>query len=183
MNILVINHYAGSRFHGMELRSYYLAREWLRLGHQVTMVAASYSHLRYTQPSKHQMKIAEESIDGINYFWLKTPPYAGNNARIINIAVFFYRLSRHWRRVVGTLSPDLVIATSTYLLDNIIRIAKKYQAQHVYEVHDLWPLSLMELAGMSKWHPFILLMAWAEKYAYRQADVVVSLLPRAGTRT
>ena len=48
----------------------------------------------------------------------------------------------------------------------------------VYEVHDLWPLSPMELGSMSKWHPFIMLVQAAEDYAYRNADVVVSMLPK-----
>lgn len=30
MNILLVNHYAGSVHHGMEYRPYYLAREWVR---------------------------------------------------------------------------------------------------------------------------------------------------------
>ncbi len=51
MNILLINHYAGSPRYGMEYRPYYLAREWVRLGHRVTIVAASYSHLRIEQPA------------------------------------------------------------------------------------------------------------------------------------
>ena len=28
MNILLINHYAGSDYHGMEFRPYYMGREW-----------------------------------------------------------------------------------------------------------------------------------------------------------
>src|SRR3954468_20797879 len=50
MKILLINHYAGSPRHGMEFRPYYLAHEWVRAGHQVTIVAASHSHLRSNQP-------------------------------------------------------------------------------------------------------------------------------------
>ena len=50
MNILLINHYAGSPRHGMEYRPYYLAREWVRAGHTVQIVAAAYSHVRSQQP-------------------------------------------------------------------------------------------------------------------------------------
>ena len=31
MNILLINHYAGSPQYGMEYRPYYLAREWVKM--------------------------------------------------------------------------------------------------------------------------------------------------------
>ena len=58
MNILLINHYAGSPRHGMEYRPYYLAREWVRAGHQVQIVAAAYSHVRSVQP-----QVAGEPID------------------------------------------------------------------------------------------------------------------------
>jgi glycosyltransferase involved in cell wall biosynthesis len=48
----------------------------------------------------------------------------------------------------------------------------------VYEVHDLWPLSPIELSGMSPRHPFIVLVQAAENAAYRDADIVVSMLPK-----
>ena len=58
MNILYINHYAGSPQHGMEYRPYYLAREWVRAGHAVRMLAASYSHVRAQQPDLAAMHTA-----------------------------------------------------------------------------------------------------------------------------
>jgi glycosyltransferase involved in cell wall biosynthesis len=45
-------------------------------------------------------------------------------------------------------------------------------------VHDLWPASPVELGGMSRWHPFIILCQKAEDAACRDADVVVSMLPK-----
>ena len=50
MKLLLINHYAGSPKHGMEFRPFYLAREWVRTGHQALILGASYSHVRTTQP-------------------------------------------------------------------------------------------------------------------------------------
>ena len=51
MNILYINHYAGGPEYGMAFRPHYLAKEWKKMGHNVTIVGASYSHLRKKQPS------------------------------------------------------------------------------------------------------------------------------------
>jgi glycosyltransferase involved in cell wall biosynthesis len=181
MNILLIDHYAGSPRYGMEYRPYYFAREWVRSGHDVTVVAATFSHLRIQQPTV-KSDWSEERIDGIRYLWLKTPSYKGNGpGRVRSMFCFTRKLWLGSRRLARQYRPNLVIASSTYPLDNVParRIARFSYAKLVYEVHDLWPLSPMELGGMSPHHPFIMLMQWAENYAYRHSDRVVSLLPVA----
>jgi glycosyltransferase involved in cell wall biosynthesis len=72
-----------------------------------------------------------------------------------------------------------VIASSTYPMDIWVarRLARRCGAKLVFEVHDLWPLSPIELSGMSPGHPFARLCSWAEGTAYRDADLVVSMLP------
>ena len=180
MNFLLINHYAGSPRHGMEFRPYYLAREWVRAGHRVQIVAGSYSHVR-----AHQPEVADEPVDevisGISYRWLPTPAYSGNGiGRVRNIGTFLSRLWRDTGRLVNDVQPDVVIASSTYPMDIWVarRMARQAGAKLVYEVHDLWPLSPIELSGMSPGHPFIMLCQKAENDAYRDADVVVSMLPK-----
>ena len=74
MKILLINHYAGSIYHGMEFRPYYLSKEWVKMGHEVVIVAASFSHLRQKN-IEMTAEIKEENIDGIRYIWLKTSTY------------------------------------------------------------------------------------------------------------
>ena len=222
MNILYINHYAGSPQHGMEYRPYYLAREWVRAGHAVRMLAASYSHVRAQQPDLAAMHTAashapngqsgqsshplpgdvvqeavEEAgaksgratvqhIDGVAYHWYATPAYVGNGVgRVKNIWSFLRQVWLDAPRLARTFEPDVVIASSTYPMDIWVahRIAKLARKQGkpcklVFEVHDLWPLSPIELGGMSPRHPFIMLCQAAEKYAYQHADVVVSMLPK-----
>lgn len=180
MRILLINHYAGSPHHGMEYRPYYLAREWVRAGHQVQIVAASYSHVRSRQPDMGSQPF-DETLDGIRYRWLPVPDYIGNGlGRVKNIWAFLRRLWRECPGIAREFKPDAVIASSTYPMDIWVarRIARMAGAKLVYEVHDLWPASPIELSGMSKWHPFILLCQKAENDAYRDADVVVSMLPK-----
>ncbi|ALK96690.1 glycosyl transferase [Massilia sp. WF1] len=181
MRILYINHYAGSPRHGMEYRPYYLAREWVLAGHEVTMVAADQSHIRARQPWMAGCMRVEELIDGIQYIWLKTHPYRGNGiGRVRNMASFVRALYRESKRLSTAYRPDVVIASSTYPMDiwPAHRIASLSGARLVFELHDLWPLTPMELGGMSKWHPFIMLIKAAEDYVYRHADAVVSVLPK-----
>lgn len=182
MNILLINHYAGSPYHGMEFRPYYLAREWVRMGHRVRIVAGSYSHIRSHQPDLQGLQCRDESIDGVDYRWYRTPHYQGNGLkRVVSMLAFLYWLRRDGRLLASDFKPDVVIASSTYPMDiwPARRIARLARAILIYEVHDLWPLSPMELGGLSRWHPFILWVQRAEDYAYRYADKVVSLLPKA----
>jgi glycosyltransferase involved in cell wall biosynthesis len=182
VNILLINHYAGSPLHGMEYRPYYLAREWVRAGHRVQIVGASQSHVRSRQPELVPAgRATEETIDGIRYRWLPSPTYAGNGlGRVRNIWAFLSRLWRDTPRLVAEFKPDVVIASSTYPMDIWVarRLARRAKAKLVYEVHDLWPASPIELSGMSPRHPFIMLCQKAENDAYRDADVVVSMLPK-----
>ena len=176
MNILLVNHYAGSPALGMEFRPYYLAREWVRAGHRVQIVAADFSHVRAVQPPP-----GDSVVDGIRYRFYPTPAYQGNGlGRVMNIWAFLRQLWADTPRLMAEAQPDVVIASSTYPMDIWVarRIARRAGAKLVYEVHDLWPLSPIELSGMSRRHPFIMLCQAAEDAAYRDADVVVSMLPK-----
>lgn len=189
MNILYLNHYAGSPLHGMEYRPYYLAREWVRAGHHVRMVAAGYSHVRAKQPGQPAGTARgpwQEAIDGMAYHWYPTPAYTGNGlGRVKNIWGFLRQVWADAPQIARDFQPDAVIASSTYPMDiwvaeRIAKLARKSgkPCKLVFEVHDLWPLSPIELGGMSPRHPFILLCQGAENHAYKHADVVVSMLPK-----
>ena len=141
----------------------------------MTVVAGNFSHVRARQPQAGQ-----EEVDGITYHWLPTPGYQGNGlGRVKNIWSFLRQVWQRAPTLVAACKPDVVIASSTYPMDIWVarRIARLAGAKLVYEVHDLWPASPMELSGMPWWHPFILLCQKAENDAYRHADRVVSMLP------
>jgi len=181
MNVLVINHYAGSPDLGMEFRPYYLAREWVRRGHEVTIVAASFSHVRTKNPEVPSAW-KELPVDGIRYLWLSTPRYGGNDLRRVrNMGTFVSRLFFHHGKILRMARPDAIIASSTYPLDIFPAwlMARRAGARLVFEVHDLWPLSPVELGGYSRRHPFIVVMQAAEDFAYVRSDHVISLLPMA----
>lgn len=175
MNILLINHYAGSPCYGMEFRPYYMARSLAELGHKMYVLGANQSHLRKVQPA-----IGFEVIDDVDYCWLESLTYTGNGfGRVKNIFSFLYKACRKYESILSWSKPDVIVASSTYPMDNLLAhfLAKKCGAKVIYEVHDLWPLSPMEIGGLSKWHPFIILLQFSENYAYRNCDQLISMLP------
>lgn len=165
----------------MEYRPYYLGREWVAAGHRVTIVSASFSHLRKRQPTVDaDLSVTEE--EGVRFRWVRTGQYQGNGlGRIGNILTFVSKLYAFADRIAREERPDVVICSSTYPLDIYpgARIAARSGAQLVFEVHDLWPLTPMLLGGYSADHPYIRLLQRAEDWAYRRADKVVSILPLA----
>jgi glycosyltransferase involved in cell wall biosynthesis len=97
-----------------------------------------------------------------------------------NVLSFLSQLWSQAPELAAMLRPDVVISSSTYPMDTWVarRIAQLARARLVHEVHDLWPLSPVELSGMSPWHPFALICQSAEDAAYRHSDAVVSMLPK-----
>ena len=166
---------------GMEFRPYYLSREWVKMGHNVTIIAGDYSHLRKKNPSVKN-DFTAENIDGIEYVWVRTGEYEGNGMkRALTMERFVRKLWMNAGKIAEKYRPDVVIASSTYPLDTYPaqRIAKIAKAKYVHEVHDMWPATLYEVGGMSKNHPFVVAMQIAENSAYRHCDKCVSLLPYA----
>ncbi|MGH7966319.1 MAG: glycosyltransferase family 4 protein [Candidatus Binatia bacterium] len=177
MNIVMVAHFAGTPSYGMVYGHYYLAREWARKGHGVTILAASHAHTRFRQPTQ-----VEETIDGIRYRWLKCPRYtpASSWGRVANILAFTMQV---WRNIAVFDEVDLVICSSHHPLAIFPsrKLARKHRAKLVFEVRDLWPLTLIELGGASRLNPLIAAMQYAENYACKVADKVVSVLPYAST--
>ena len=179
MKVLIIAHFAGSPTHGMVFGHYFLAREWVRRGHDVTIVAASFAHTRYRQPDVTGL-LTEQSLDGIRYIWVRVPHYTPESRfwRVANI-LCFTAMARLIQGRYGR--PDAVVCSShhPFPIFTASRIARRNGAKLVFEVRDLWPLTLMELGGATLRNPFIAAMQRAEDFAYRESDAVVSVLPYA----
>jgi glycosyltransferase involved in cell wall biosynthesis len=179
----IVNQYAGSPRHGMEYRHYYLAKELVRAGHQVVIISGSYSHLYQVQPEV-KGNFTFEKIDGITYCWVKVPSYGRSVSlkRFVNMIIFAMKLRLLPLHQFPKPHSILVSSPSLFPLKVINHFCRKLKARFIFEVRDIWPLTLQELAGLSPSHPLIQLMSYYEKYGYRNADKVVSVLPGAKER-
>lgn len=181
MRVLYIDHYAGSPTLGMEFRPHLMAQEWAKLGVRTTILAGSYSHLRKVNPTVERTGEVQV-IDGVPFRFIRTRAYQGNGAqRVVSMAEFVGRGLRDATRIAHATLPDAVIASSTYPFDTYLaqKVVRLTGARLVHEIHDLWPLTPQELGGYSDRHPFIATMARAERSAYENSDVIVSILPNA----
>jgi glycosyltransferase involved in cell wall biosynthesis len=178
--IWMVNQYAGSPRHGMEYRHYHLARALTRHGHTVVVVSGTRSHL-FTQPPQVRSRFTREVIDGVTYCWVALPDYerAISIGRVVNMAAFAVRLAG--LPVARLPAPDAILVSSPSLfpLPVAARWSRRFRARLVFEVRDIWPLTLRELGGLSERHPLVALMQRFEDYGYRRADAVVSVLPAA----
>ena len=77
--------------------------------------------------------------------------------------------------------PDVVVVSSMPIFSilNGYYLKKKFGSKLLFEIRDIWPLTLEQLGNKSKNHPAVRFIGWFEKFGYRKADTIVSLLPYA----
>ena len=180
MNIWIINQYAGSPYYGMNYRSYYLAKAFVQKGHKVQLFASSFSHLFKHLPQT-KGTFTDELVDGINYTWVKTPSYHNSKSitRIANMLIFMFKL--FFFKTSSRPRPDIIIISSLSLFPviNAVLWSRRLKVPFIFEVRDIWPLTLVELGSVSAKHPLVKFLGWIEKLGYQKASCVVSVLPNA----
>ena len=179
-NIWIINQYAGSPDYGMNYRSYYLGKELVNRGYNVTLFTASYTHQRRKLPTiNHNFTV--EDIGGIRYIWVKVPTYPSSKSlgRFWSMLIFFVRLFFYKSKKINYPKEIIISSLSIFPVLNAYVWSKKFKINFIFEVRDLWPQSLIDLAGVSKYHPLVLFMRWFENLGYKKAKYTVSLLPLA----
>ena len=178
--IWIVNQYASTPATGMGGRHHYLARELAAAGHQVRLISAGWHHL-LRDGEASEVAPPVERVDGYDFVRIPTPRYAHahDKRRVLNWLLFAWRLAWLHRRLPER--PDVIMCSSPPLFAFLgaARLARRLGARLVFEVRDIWPLTLVAVGQYSPRHPMIRLMQWIEDRAYRQADRVVSNLPGA----
>ncbi len=173
MKIWLINHYAVPPQYYPLARPSLFAKNLIKMGHEVTIIAASTVHNSDLDMINDGSRVKREIIDGIPYVFIKCRHYKGNGiARVINILEFAIKLPR----VCRTLDkPDAIVATSFDPLSCYqgIRFAKKYGIKAIAEIADLWPETLVEYAHISPKNPIVRVLRKIEHNIYVESDEIV----------
>ncbi|MFJ3235803.1 glycosyltransferase family 4 protein [Streptomyces sp. NPDC086787] len=180
MKIWIFNHYAAPPDCAAGTRHYELGRVLAREGHQVTVFASSFSHFTGREerlaPGE---KMATRTIEGVGFFWVRTPSYTGNGyRRVLNMAHYAIRVLWAQRSLNR---PDVIVGSSVHLAAVFAAwlAARGRRVRFVVEVRDLWPQTLIDMGALRENGLPARLLRWAESFCYRRAAAVICLLPGA----
>ena len=172
----ILNHHSGLDGD----RHFELAKELVKQGLEVVVFMSGYSHRGETYLYEKEAAVRKVA-EGVHYVWLHTSPaYHGNGAaRILNMMDYSRLMKKYEKKFYERFGrPDAVIGSSVhpFAWESAYGIARKCGIPFICEIRDFWPLSFMEIYGMSKYHPVCLLFSALERRAYRRADAVVTTM-------
>lgn len=158
-------------------RAFMIMREMAKMGHRCLIFTSNSNHLTDTPDfeGSHLTRV----IDGVEVCWIRTLKYQGAKSfrRILSWLDFEWRL---WRLPKdGLPRPDVVIVSSLSLLTifNGLLMRRRYRCRLIFEVRDIWPLTIVEEGGFSRYNPFVIGLGMIERLAYRHADSIVGTMP------
>lgn len=150
------------------------------LGHSVTVITSDSNHLAETP--RLLGKFASVKVDGLELYWIRTLKFkrAKSFRRILSWIHFEWGVLRLPFRKLSR--PDIIIASSLSLLSILTGafLSRKYGARLVFEIRDIWPLTIVEEGGFGRRNPFVLILGAIERFGYRHADMIVGTMPNLG---
>ena len=173
--ILYINQYFKHPSEPGITRSYWIARQLVEAGYEVTMLAHKNTLLNHVGGEVPLKEITE--MDGIRVIYLRNQ--YSNEMGIAGRAWAF--LSFMFRAVIAALrekNVDLIVATSTPLTVAVPALMCKWlkRIPYIFEVRDLWPEVPIQM-GAIKEGVIAKSLRWLEKTTYVNAEHVVALSP------
>ncbi|HZM14533.1 MAG TPA: glycosyltransferase family 4 protein [Candidatus Krumholzibacteria bacterium] len=177
MRVLFISQYFPPEMGAPAARTYELARRWVQLGAEVTVVTAVPNHPTGVVPERYRRgRLFEEHLDGIRVLrtWIYPAANRGFWRRSLNYVSFMCSSLCFGVRRAGPV--DIVIATSPQFLVGLSGwVASRWRGvPFVFEVRDLWPDSIAAL-GVLREGLLLRTLQRLEMLLYRQAVRIVGV--------
>ncbi|PLX10152.1 MAG: glycosyltransferase WbuB, partial [Marinilabiliales bacterium] len=109
--IWIINQYAGSEFHGKHYRSYYLAKELVKKGHEVFIISSSHAH-QFSEFPEVRNLVTFKKLSGINYCWVRTRLYPESRSIKRALSMLGFTLKLIFFPKKKLVRPDAIMVSS-----------------------------------------------------------------------
>ena len=177
--IWLISKYAVTKEYGNPTRQFFFCKYFAKEGYETTLFSSYSADLKKEIVFQNYYKLSH--IEGFNHYLLGGPKISLGFSlkRIWSWIVFEYLVLRLGFSLKKKDKPDVIIASSLSILTIISAyiLKKRYNAKLIFEIRDIWPLTLIEVGGFSKYNPIIIILGWIEKFGYRNADSIVGTMP------
>ena len=182
MKILYVSQYFPPEMGAPAARADELARHWVRMGHDVTVLTGFPNHPTGVVPVEWRSRLRgllfKETVDGVHVArtWLWPLPNRKAHERIRNYASFWVSASVSG---LGLQKPDVVVGTSPQLLVALSGwwLAWWKRVPFVFEVRDLWPESLAAVGAGSEGSALHRTLSTIAGFLYRRSDHIVVVTP------
>lgn len=157
LTVWILNHYAHPRDVPGSSRHHDLGVELVRRGNQVVVFSSSFDHFSH----KYVRRVPSagwliELVDGINWVWLSTSAYFGNDARRV-FSMFQYehrvrKVAIRLLRMNRVPRPDVIIGSTAHPLaaQAGASLANTLGVPFILEVRDLWPETLIDMGALRR---------------------------------
>jgi len=177
MRILYVSQYFPPEIGAPAARVHELSREWVRLGHDVTVLTAFPHHpTGIKRPEDRGVLERRERVDGIDL--LRTYVYAAPNKGVVRRMASYasFMLSATALGQLRLSRPDVVLATSPQLLCAAAgyALSRAFGAPFVFEVRDLWPESILAVNAMGE-NPVVRGLKSLARFLYRRSRRIVTV--------
>ncbi|MGI2027319.1 glycosyltransferase family 4 protein [Endozoicomonas acroporae] len=157
-------------------RGWFLLSELARMGYDCVVITSDSNNL-IDLPEMHS-SIKFEEVDGVKLIWLKTLRYsvAKSIKRVLSWFHFEWNILRLNKNSLP--KPDVIVVSSLSLLTviNGLLLKHRFQCRLVFEVRDIWPLTLTEEGGFSRFNPLVILLSIIEKIGYQRSDAIIGTM-------
>lgn len=169
--IWIVNFHTAPPEYALNQRYAKIVPHLQKAGYQVTVILSSFLR-RHNKDLSEGKTYNTRSFDGIPYLLIKTKPYKGNGlGRMFAIFLFSLRLlfisKKH-----GV--PDIIYHNLHVPFDvPVYFAAKRFRANYIAEVWDLWPEFFPRTGLIRKNHPFMKIAYTIERWIYAKAKAIV----------
>lgn len=174
MRILFLSHYFPPEVNAPATRTYEHCVEWVRSGHEVTVVTCAPNHPRGVLYDGYRNRwFQTEVMDGIRVvrLWTFLSANEGILLRTLNYVSYMVAVILATPRLS---KADIVISTSPQFFNGLAGwfVSRFRRIPWVLEIRDLWPESIVTVGAIK--NPLIIrVLESLELFAYRKAEVIV----------
>jgi glycosyltransferase involved in cell wall biosynthesis len=162
---------------GVGGRGFMLMSEFVKYGHTSVIITSDSNQL--AEVPRLQAAYQKQVLNGVQIYWVRTLKYKVAKSFLRVLSWLHFEFCLLFMSKVLMPRPDVVVVSSLSLLTiiNGIFLRQRYNCKLVFEIRDIWPLTLTEEGGYSKINLFVRFLGWVEALGYRYSDIIVGTMP------